>query len=120
MESDDKKQLRQLDINQSMTKPLMMLGCDRRLLLTSSLACVYIGFNLGISQGSISITVLAIVLWIVIRFGLKMMAKEDPMMLDAFQRSLLYKNGRRENKFFFPAHSSIDATVPAHVKKRWL
>lgn len=119
-DSDDPSLPRQMVINQALTKPMMLLGCDRRLLLMSSLAYVYIGFNLGLTRGNVGITMLAIALWFATRFGLKLMGKSDPLMLDVFRRSLLYKSGRRKDSFFFPARSSLDSKAPAHVKKRWL
>lgn len=116
---EDERKLRQMDINQSMTKPLLVLGCDRRLLLTSSLGCVYVGFNLGLTQGNFGVAVLAVVMWIAIRFGLKQMGKNDPLMLDVFQRSMRYSNGFGRSSYFYPACSTIDNKMSQYVKKRW-
>lgn len=116
----EERELRRLAINQSMTKPLMVLGCDRRLLLTSSLGCVYVGFNLGLTRGHFGILLLAIVCWVAIRSGLKRMGKEDPLMLDVFQRSTGYSDGGGASKFFFPASGGIFSKIPSQTKKRWL
>jgi type IV secretory pathway TrbD component len=113
-------QTRQLTINASMTKPLLILGCDRTLIAVSSLFCVYVGFNIGLAQGKFDIMLMAIAAWIVIRFGLVQMGKRDPLMLGVFTRSLLYSDKMFRTQYFIPANSSIEVRVPKFKKKRWL
>jgi type IV secretory pathway TrbD component len=111
---------RRLSINQSMTKPILILGCDRNLFAASALFCAYVGFNLGIVRGNISVTLLAAVLWLTVHFGLRLLGKADPLMLEVFKRSSQYADGVFHNQFFFPARSSVEAATPPCVRKRWM
>ncbi|MDR1966039.1 MAG: VirB3 family type IV secretion system protein [Synergistaceae bacterium] len=111
---------RRLSINQSMTKPLLILGCDRSLFMASALFCGYVGFNIGLMRGKISIVFLAAALWGVIYFGLRLLGKADPMMLEVFRRSSHYSDGPFHTQFFMPAHSSVEDEPPAFMQKRWL
>jgi type IV secretory pathway TrbD component len=113
------EKVRQISINQSMTKPLLILGCDRNLFALGSLMCAYIGFSLGITRGKLSVAVFAGVTWFLIHFGLRLMGKADPLMRDVFQRSTQYSDRPFHNQFRIPAHSSLDTQTPAFVKKRW-
>jgi type IV secretory pathway TrbD component len=98
----------------------MILGCDRTLITVSSLFCLFVGFNLGLSRGNFGILGLSIVMWFVIRFGLIQMGKKDPYMLGVFKRSMQYTDGLFHSQFVIPAHESIDTSVPMSAKKRWL
>jgi type IV secretory pathway TrbD component len=113
-------QTRQITINQSMTKPLMILGCDRTLIAASSLFCLFVGFNLGLAQGKFGILLMAVAAWTAIRFGLVQMGKLDPLMLGVFKRSLLYSDRMFRTQFFIPANGGIETKVRRHMKKRWL
>jgi type IV secretory pathway TrbD component len=111
---------RQLTINQSMTKPLMIMGCDRTLITVSSLFCIYVGFNVGLTRGKFGILLLAVVAWILIRFALVQMGKKDPLMLGVFQRSMQHTDKFLHNQFFIPANGSVNTKIPKFVLKRWL
>ncbi|MDR1740623.1 MAG: VirB3 family type IV secretion system protein [Synergistaceae bacterium] len=117
------EKLRQLTINQSMTKPLLIMGCDRSLFATSAIMCGYVGFNLGFSRGNWGIMFLAAGAWFLISFGLRLMGKADPLMMDVFRRSSSYSDRPFINQFFYPAHSLIErgrSGMPPSVTKRWL
>jgi type IV secretory pathway TrbD component len=113
-------QTRQLTINASMTKPLLILGCDRTLITVSSLFCLYVGFNLGLAQGNFGILLMAAVAWTAIRFALVQMGKRDPLMLGVFTRSLLYSEKMFQTQYLIPANGHIETKVPKDMKKRWL
>ncbi len=117
----ESEKLREVTVNASMTKPLMLLGCDRALLSVCSLFCFYVGFMVGLVRGEFGIMFLAIVLWIVLHSGLKKMGKADPLMLDVFKRSSQYSGGRMfATQFHFPARSAIHVKTSQITKKRWL
>jgi type IV secretory pathway TrbD component len=111
--------IRQISINQSMTKPLLILGCDRNLFAAGSLVCAYVGFSLGITRGKLSVAAFAGVGWFLIHFGLRLMGKADPLMRDVFQRSTQYSDRPFHNQFYIPARSPLNTQVPLFVKKRW-
>jgi type IV secretory pathway TrbD component len=113
------EKVRQLSINQSMTKPLLILGCDRNLFAMCSLICGYVGFSLGITRAKFSVALFAGVAWFCIHFGLRLMGKADPLMRDVFQRSTQYSDRPFHNQFHMPARSPLKAQPPAFVKKRW-
>jgi type IV secretory pathway TrbD component len=113
------EKVRQVSINQSMTKPLLILGCDRNLFALGSLMCAYVGFSLGITRAKLSVTLLAGAAWFLIHFGLRLMGKADPLMRDVFQRSTQYSDGPFHNQFRIPARSPVNAPVPLFVRKRW-
>jgi type IV secretory pathway TrbD component len=103
-----------------MTKPLLILGCDRTLITVSSLFCIYVGFNLGLAQGNFGILLMAVIAWIAIRFALVQMGKRDPLMLGVFTRSLLYSEKMFHTQYLIPANGLIETKVPNDMKKRWL
>ncbi|MDR1020487.1 MAG: VirB3 family type IV secretion system protein [Synergistaceae bacterium] len=111
---------RQLSINQSMTKPLLILGCDRTLFLVGCLACLYVGFNVGISKGRIFVALLSAMAWFLINFALRLMGRADPLMFDVFKRYSQYSDKPFHNQFFFPAHSAAGTRTPPFMRKRWL
>jgi type IV secretory pathway TrbD component len=112
--------VRKLSINQSMTKPLLAFGCDRSLFMLSSLVCAYVGFNLGVARGKVSVALLSVALWVVIHFGLRLMGKADPLMFEVFKRSTQYSDRPFHNQFFLPANSELGAKTPRFTKARWL
>jgi type IV secretory pathway TrbD component len=111
---------RQLSINQSMTKPLLILGCDRTLFAVSCLACLYVGFNVGISRGRIFVALLSGVAWFLINFALRLMGRADPLMFDVFKRYSQYSDRPFHNQFSFPAHSAVNVKTPSFTRKRWI
>ncbi|MDR2176324.1 MAG: VirB3 family type IV secretion system protein [Synergistaceae bacterium] len=113
------EKVRQISINQSMTKPLLILGCDRDLFALSSLMCGYVGFSLGITRAEFSVALFAGGAWILIHFGLRLMGKADPRMREVFQRSTQYSDRPFHNQFHIPARSPVKTEIPAFVRRRW-
>ena len=105
--------LRKIRVNQSMTKPVLWLGCDRLLLIGTTFFMGYFGFVFGIAQGKAFVTLLAIVLWISINFGLRVMGKKDPEMREVFLRYLRYE-------YRYPACGTVHSREQSSVKSAWL
>ena len=111
--------IRSLLIYQSMTRPILIMGCERNLFAVSCLFCVYIGFNLGLARGKILVLLAAILAWFAISFGLRLMGKADPYMNAVFQRATAYSDKPFRIQFKIPARSSILARTNQNAKKRW-
>ncbi|GHV45382.1 hypothetical protein FACS1894204_04380 [Synergistales bacterium] len=112
--------LRQLLINQSMTKPILIMGCERNLFAASSLFCVYIGFNLGIARGKILVLLAAVAAWFAISFGLRLMGKADPYMNAVFQRATQYSDKAFHIQLYMPSRSSVGVRPPLQSGKKWV
>lgn len=108
--------LRTLRINQSMTRPILILGCDRMLLLLSGLICMWVLFNIGFAKLSIMGFIIPIVGWFASQAGLKAMAKHDPLMRDVMQRAQGYNKGFMKAQYFFPAKGNLGVRQPSFVK----
>jgi type IV secretory pathway TrbD component len=111
--------VRTLHINQSMTKPILIMGCERNLFAASALMCVYIGFNLGLARGKILVLLAAVAAWMAISFGLRLMGKADPYMNAVFQRATTYSDKPFRIQFKIPARSSILSRPNLNTRKRW-
>lgn len=117
----DLHELRKLAIPGSLSRPIMMMGCDRVLLPVVSLFCVYIGFMLGLAQGKVSMLITSIVTWIICQTGLKKMGKIDPHLREVISRSMRYSNKPFIMDFFIPAKGTISTRTPySGIKKGWL
>ncbi|MDR0653987.1 MAG: VirB3 family type IV secretion system protein [Synergistaceae bacterium] len=112
--------LRQYMINQSMTKPILIMGCERNLFALSSLFCAYVGFNVGFSRGEISLVIAAIAAWFAVNFGLGLMGKADPYMSEVFRRATQYSDKPFHIQLYLPAKSSVASKPPLITKKRWM
>ena len=111
--------VRSLHINQSMTKPILIMGCERNLFAASALMCVYIGFNLGLARGRIMVILAAAAAWLAVSFGLRLMGKADPFMSAVFQRATKYSDKPFRIQFKIPARSSIKSRPNLNARKRW-
>lgn len=113
-------ELRKLTIPSSLTRPIMMIGCDRILLPVVSLFCVYIGFMLGLAQGKLSMIVLSGITWLICHAGLKKMGKTDPYLREVISRAMKYSNKPFVMDFFIPAKGNATTTTPySNVRKGW-
>jgi type IV secretory pathway TrbD component len=112
--------LRQYMINQSMTKPILIMGCERNLFALSSLFCGYVGFNLGFSRGEISLVIAAVAAWFAVNFGLQLMGKADPYMSEVFRRATRYSDKSFRIQLYLPAKSSVASKPSFTTKKRWM
>ena len=112
--------VRSLHINQSMTKPILIMGCERNLFAASALLCVYVGFNLGLARGKFLVLLAAVAAWLLVSFGLRLMGKADPYMNAVFQRATTYSDKPFRIQFKIPARSSIASRPNQNAKKRWV
>ena len=111
--------VRTLLINQSMTRPILIMGCERNLFAASSLFCVYIGFNLGLARGKFLVLLAAILTWCAVSFGLRLMGKADPYMNAVFQRATTYSDKPFRIQFKISARSSLLSRPNRNTRKRW-
>lgn len=117
----DFQKLRKLAIPSSLTRTIMMIGCDRVLLPVISLFCAYVGFMLGLSHGRIGMVILSIITWLICQAGLRKMGKVDPHLREVLSRALRYSNKPFAMDFFIPAKGTISTRTPySGVKKGWL
>ena len=112
--------VRSLLINQSMTRPILIMGCERNLFLASSLLCMYIGFNLGFARGKFLVALAAILSWCAISFGLRLMGKADPYMNAVFRRATSYSDKPFRIQYKIPARGSITSRQNQSTRKRWV
>jgi type IV secretory pathway TrbD component len=111
--------VRSLSINQSMTRPILIMGCERNLFAASCLLCAYIGLNLGLARGKILVLLAAILAWCAISFGLRLMGKADPYMNAVFKRATMYSDKPFRIQFKIPARNSILSRPNKNTRKRW-
>ena len=111
--------VRSLLINQSMTRPILIMGCERNLFTAASLFCAYIGFNLGLSRGKIVVLLAAVLSWFAVSFGLRLMGKADPYMNAVFQRATMYSDKPFRIQFKIPARGSLTTRQNMNTRKRW-
>ena len=111
--------VRTLHINQSMTRPILIMGCERNLFAASALMCTYIGFNVGLARGKLLVLLAAIAAWMAISFGLRIMGKADPYMNAVFQRATAYSDKPFRIQYKIPAISSILTRPNQLTRKRW-
>ena len=86
---------REIMINQALWRPDHIWGAERELVLSTALTVatlICLAFNLWI-------TIFAVLLWIIVYNGLKMMAKVDPYMSRVYLRHIKYKA-------YYPARST--------------
>jgi type IV secretory pathway TrbD component len=111
--------LRELLINSSMTKPILMMGCERNLFAASALACGYAGFNLGFAQGRFLVLLAAGAAWLAISFGLRLMGKADPYMSAVFKRATMYSSKPFRIQYKIPARTALGTRRNMLARKRW-
>jgi type IV secretory pathway TrbD component len=111
--------LRELLINSSMTKPILMMGCERNLFAASALGCGYLGFNLGFAQGRFLVFFSAVAAWMAISFGLRLMGKADPYMSAVFKRATMYSSKAFTIQYKIPARTALGTRCNMTARKRW-
>ena len=82
--------LRSVPIHRSLTRPQLIMGCERFLFLMLCMIVTLIGGPGGIMVGNFKNMFAAIPVFLVGRALLAYMAKLDPHMSDVFRRSVLY------------------------------
>jgi type IV secretion system protein VirB3 len=105
--------LRRIPIHRSLTRPQLLAGCDRELLIFSGLLCGLLIFPAGLFRGDLLNVALGIFFMCAAITGLAKMAKTDPSMKQVYMRSLKYTS-RYSGR---PRYVSGKMAPP--VRKRW-
>jgi type IV secretion system protein TrbD len=79
--------LRRNPIHRALSRPNLLMGADRELLLLTGIAAVILIFVVL----TIYSAILGVIVWIVIVGLLRMMAKSDPLMRQVYARHISYK-----------------------------
>lgn len=96
---------RKIDVHLALTRPLLLMGCEREAILISATIAATLVFVVG----QIAFALLGIVFWVGAVAVLQRMAKADYQLLKVYLRHARYKT-------FYPAQSSVTAIVPL-IKK---
>ncbi|NHT77690.1 conjugal transfer protein TrbD [Ferranicluibacter rubi] len=79
--------LRRHRVHRALSRPNLLMGADRELVLITGLASVILIFVVLTVYSAI----FGVAVWIVIVGALRMMAKSDPMMRQVYLRHISYK-----------------------------
>lgn len=79
--------LRRHRIHRALSRPNLLMGADRELMLITGLAAVILIFVVLTVYSAI----FGVAVWIVIVGALRMMAKSDPMMRQVYLRHISYR-----------------------------
>lgn len=91
----EQRDLRQIMINQALSRPDHIWGVERELILSTLLVVITL---IALSM-DLWIAIFAVVLWVIVYNGLLMMAKVDPQMSRIYLRHIKYKA-------YYPARST--------------
>ncbi|NEH49615.1 conjugal transfer protein TrbD [Rhizobium leguminosarum] len=80
--------LRRNRIHRALSRPNLLMGADRELVLITALAAVILIFVVLTVYSAL----FGIAVWIVIVGALRMMAKSDPLMRQVYIRHIAYKH----------------------------
>ena len=83
--------LRRNRIHRALSRPNLLLGADRELVLLTGLAAIILIFVVLTWYAAM----LGAAIWIFIVGALRMMAKADPMMRHVYARHISYRTGYR-------------------------
>jgi len=103
--------MNEVPIHQSLTRPNMIMGCDRELYLSMIIVCALFLGPGGIMKGSVPAVVMGVLMWLVGQRALAVMGKKDARFRHTYIRSLKYKS-------HYPATSRIDANEKLDYR-RW-
>ncbi|MGI2036166.1 conjugal transfer protein TrbD [Rhizobium panacihumi] len=78
-------------IHRALSRPNLLMGADRELVLLTGLAAVILIFVVL----TIYSAIIGAAIWIVLLGALRMMAKSDPMMRQIYMRHLRYRSHYR-------------------------
>lgn len=96
---------RKIDVHLSLTRPLLMMGCEREPLLISGMIAATLVFMLG----NLVLAMCGVAFWVIAVGILQRMTKADNQMSKIYLRHVKYRS-------FYPAQSSVNALIPA-IKK---
>jgi len=95
---------RRAPIHASLTRPLLLAGAERELVLVNGTIIAALIFGVGFDWASITV---AILLGTVGHWGLTRAARHDPQMSRVYVRHVRYQD-------YYPAQAAVD-TPPAYV-----
>lgn len=78
-------------IHRALSRPNLLMGADRELLLVTGLAAIILIFVVLTLYSAL----FGIAVWIVVVAGLRMMARSDPMMRRIYIRHIAYRSHYR-------------------------
>lgn len=99
-----------MPIHKSLTRPQLIMGCDREVYLTLVLITGILIGPVGLFDNRIFPAIVGVVFWLCGTFGLSQMAKYDPHARHTFIRSFKYKP-------FYPATDYVYEEEPPRM--RW-
>jgi type IV secretory pathway TrbD component len=91
MTDETNEKLRVIPIHRSLTRPQLIMGCERFLFLMLCMTVTLLAGPGGIMTGNLLNIILAVALFFGGRELLSNMAKNDPRMSDVFRRSVQYR-----------------------------
>jgi type IV secretion system protein VirB3 len=97
---------RKVDVHLSLTRPLLMMGCEREPLIISAVIAVTLVFMLG----NLWFAIAGVAFWVISVGVLQRMAKSDYQLSTIYIRHSRYKT-------FYSAQSAVSAIVP-NIKKQ--
>jgi type IV secretion system protein VirB3 len=97
---------RKIDVHLALTRPLLLMGCEREPLLMSATLAVALVFVLG----KIVFAIVGVAFWVLAVAVLQRLAKADHEMTKVYVRHVRYKT-------FYAAQSSFAAVEPT-IKKQ--
>jgi type IV secretory pathway TrbD component len=83
--------LRTIPIHRSLTRPQLIMGCERFLFLMLCMVVTLLAGPGGLMTGNLTNIAIAFALWFAGRGLLSNMAKSDARMSDVFRRSVRYR-----------------------------
>lgn len=98
---------RKIDVHLSLTRPLLMMGCEREPLLISATIAVTLVFMLG----NLVLAVAGVAFWVIAVAIMQRMTKSDSQMSKIYLRHVKYRS-------FYPAQPSVNAIVPTLKKQQ--
>lgn len=89
--ADPVSKLRRNRIHRALSRPNLLMGADRELVLITGLAAIILIFVVLTAYS----VLFGIAVWIVVVAALRMMAKADPMMRRVYLRHISYRSSYR-------------------------
>jgi type IV secretion system protein VirB3 len=96
---------RKIDVHLSLTRPLLMMGCEREPLIISALLAVTMVFMLR----SLVLAIVGVAFWVISVGVLQRMSKSDSQLSKIYLRHIKYRS-------YYPAQSALNA-LPPTIKK---
>ena len=84
------EEIRISPVRKSLTRPQLLLGCDRVLFLILLLVCMALGLPGGLAAGNYLNAILALVIFFMGTRFLRFLTKFDPQAFSVFQRTVHY------------------------------